>query len=306
MIVFANAPWKSTANKFDCCWNSQPRCEVARSLPIKFFCKSMTVHMARCFRMRPSFSLRRGNKKCASFGSTNPLMQISRVPVRANFIDVQWNHSRSVSAINQTKNSLVATSARDFCDRQDDSGWTGDVIDDDQACVCIDRLHKTIKNKLMIFKWKRKIENDRFTSKSFAAILNGLPNCVVTLIGNHDSVALLPCDAAKNCTDTSRCIRDQPDSMRLCTDVLTQHMLDFAKVLLHLSGNHFDRPCFDPRTPRINRQTDGFRDGAKGTVIEEYDPFFKPVSLADLFGASWRGYRVVEFGGHGHGNHDVK
>jgi hypothetical protein len=41
--------------------------------------------------------------------------------------------------------------------------------------------------------------------------------------------------------------------MRLCSDVLTEHMLDLAKVLLHLSVNHFDRPSFDPRTPRINR-----------------------------------------------------
>jgi hypothetical protein len=232
-------------------------------------------------------------------------MQISGVPVRANFIDVQWNHSRSVSAIDQTQNSLFATSVRDFCDRQDDCRRAGDVIHDDQACVNIYRFHETIKNKLMILKWKRKIENDRFTSKSFAAILNGLSNGVVTLVGNHDSVALLPCDAAKNCTDTSRCIRDQTDSMWLCSDVLTEHMLDLAKVLIHLSANHFDRTSFDPRTPRINCQTDGFRNGSKGTVIEEYDPFFEPVSLADLFGASWRGLGVVGFGGHRHGNRDV-
>jgi len=109
-------------------------------------------------------------------------VQVARVPVAVNGIDVDIEHPRRVRSVHQTQNARCATVRRDLLDWEAQRGRACDMVDDHQPCSGVDRTAESCANFIRSTKWQWNVHNNCLASEPLALCLNGLPDRVVSMV----------------------------------------------------------------------------------------------------------------------------
>lgn len=167
-------------------------------------------------------------------------MTISRVIGRANRIDVERQHSRSVRAIYEHIDSTPRKLCDNFADGKNQASLAGDMINERQPSSGSGRLQYLFDDEVRIRNRERNLRDDHVRSAALSYEIHRIPTRVVTMIGDQNLVTGIELKRAQHGVDASCRIGNENEIIRIRANETgqfrscrIQHRFQFAHEKIH-------------------------------------------------------------------------